>query len=72
MFNKASICSERCDKLLPDILLPATECKSADTQQTYFQYLEQIGKQITKFKNSANVIVSKNGKDNRQYNFSDK
>lgn len=32
----------RCAKLFQDIILPATECKSADTQQTYFQYSEHI------------------------------
>lgn len=100
--KEGTICTVRCVKLLQDILLPATECKSASTQQTHIQYLELIlttlsiaiadvatdfnkgndipdinhgirkvfiGKQVTKFKNAADVIVSKNGKDNRQYDF---
>lgn len=102
--KEASVCSARCTKLFQDILSPAAECKSADTQQIYFQYLEQLlttlalatadaatdinngtdilninhgiknvftGKQVAKFKNSANVIVSKNGEVNHQYDFSD-
>lgn len=92
--KEAGVCSARCTKALQDILAHTSELKSADTQKTYFQFLEQAltmlslatndivtainqgedvlninhglkgifdGRQVTKFKKSGIITVSKEG-----------
>lgn len=102
--NEAGIYAARCTKAFQDILTYASKCDSPQSQETYFQFLEQIlttlsfaiadmisdinngtdisnvnnglksvftVKQVKKFINFADVIVSKNGEVSQQYSLSD-